>query len=135
MKLLTDGTLRINTSRPKPTVIRVDWLGRSEQRFPGEALNPFLAGLLSDAQASNAEIDMHFEGLDFFNSSTVTVLIHFLQQTSAARVRLTFRYLPTRRWQKLSFEALRVFEHVAHMVHVVPVSDASAGSSVNVPVT
>ena len=62
--------------------------------------------------------------LEFFNSSTVACLVHFLQRARDAKVQLAFTYLPTVRWQKLSFEALRVFEQIDHRVAVIPLTAA-----------
>lgn len=118
------GELVIDCHQPKPEIIRLDWKGRSAARRPEEALSPFLQSVLERAQNNHASIEMHFASLEFFNSSTVAVLVQFLHKARAAGVKLSFLYLPTVRWQKLSFEALRVFEQLDRMVQVIPLQAA-----------
>jgi hypothetical protein len=54
-------------------------------------------------------LELHFEELDYFNSSTITSLIQLIQEARAKGIPLTYVYDPALRWQKLSFDALRVF--------------------------
>lgn len=122
MQRLTDGELTIERQQINPEVIRLDWKGRSAFRRPDEVLNPFLAEVLEQARRTSAGIEMHFETLDYLNSSTVAVLVQFLHKARGDGIQLSFTYLPTIRWQKLSFEALRVFEQVDRLIRVVPVN-------------
>ena len=119
MKPLNDGQLTINCDDPAPGVIRLDWRGRSDARFPGEMLNPYLSQVLAQAHSSAAAVEMHFEALEFLNSSTISVVMHFLNSAREAHVPLSFTYQPKVHWQKLSFEALRVFEVLDKQVRVV----------------
>ena len=119
MNTLNDGGLTLHCHDPAPGVIRVQWLGRSDARFPGEALNPYLSQVLAQAHAAAAAVEMHFEDLEYLNSSTISVVMHFLATAREARVPLSFTYQPKVRWQKLSFEALRVFEHLDKQIRVV----------------
>jgi hypothetical protein len=118
------GDLTIERSGPMAQTIRLDWHGRSNARRPDEALNPFLGEVLEQARSSLAEIEMHFETLEYLNSSTVAVLVQFLHRARAGNVPLCFSYRSSVRWQKLSFEALRVFEQVDKRVRVVAVTEA-----------
>jgi hypothetical protein len=52
------------------------------------------------------------------------VLVQFLNRARGCGIPLFFTYRPSVRWQKLSFEALRVFEQVDRLVRVMPVSGA-----------
>ena len=124
MTQLNSGDLIIERSGPAAQTIRLDWKGRSNARRPDEVLNPFLAEVLEQARASLARIDMHFETLEYLNSSTVAVLVQFLHRARAGNVPLCFSYSSSVRWQKLSFEALRVFEQVDKHVRVVAVPEA-----------
>ena len=124
MQQFRNAELVIEWLHPRDQVERLDWKGRSAAKRPEEALNPFLATVLAKALESGGTVEMHFEQLDFFNSSTVAVLVQFLHKARAARVPLCFHYLPTVRWQKLSFEALRVFEQLDRMVQVIPLQTA-----------
>jgi hypothetical protein len=118
------GALQINRQRLQPNVIRLDWSGRSDARRPGELLQPYLATVLDEARESRCSVEMHFETLDFFNSSTVSVLVQFLQVARVHRIPLRYSYREEVRWQKLCFEALRVFEVLDDLVRVVPVDRA-----------
>ena len=122
MSPLSNEELTIERCQPGPEVIRLDWKGRSTARRPGDAIDPFLSEVLAEARRSSSAIEMHFETLEYLNSSTVAVLVQFLNRARASGVSLCFTYRPSVRWQKLSFEALRVFEQVDKLVRVVPVS-------------
>lgn len=124
MQAFQSGELVIDCHQPKPDVLRLDWKGRSAARRPEETLTPYLALVLDNAIEGRASVEMHFESLQFFNSSTVAVLVQFLHKARTARVALSFHYLPTVRWQKMSFEALRVFEQFDRMVQVIPLNAA-----------
>jgi hypothetical protein len=52
---------------------------------------------------------MHFENLDHFNSSTIAAVIRFIQEARVKAVKLVIVYNQQLKWQKLSFDALRVF--------------------------
>jgi hypothetical protein len=116
------GELVIECAQPRPELLRLDWKGRSHSARPGDALTPYLSELIDRAKSSQAALEMHFEALEFFNSSTVAVLVQMLQRARAAGVRLALTYQPSLRWQKLSFEALRVFEHFDRSVQIIPLA-------------
>lgn len=121
MNPYVSGSLKIDRQKPLPNVIRLDWFGRSDARRPNEVLQPYLATVLDEARESRCSVEMHFETMDFFNSSTVSVLVQFLQVARVHRIPLRYSYRPEVRWQKLCFEALRVFEVLDDLVRVVPV--------------
>jgi hypothetical protein len=54
-------------------------------------------------------IELHFEKLEHFNSSTITSIIQLIQDSRARGVKLVLVYDEALKWQKLSFDALRVF--------------------------
>lgn len=120
MNAYVSGTLKIERGRPAPNVIRLDWFGRSDARRPNEILQPYLATVLDEARDTRAAVEMHFEAMDFFNSSTVSVLVQFLQVARVHRIPLRYSYRAEVRWQKLCFEALRVFEALDELIKVVP---------------
>jgi hypothetical protein len=53
---------------------------------------------------------MHFERIEHFNSSTITALIRLIQTARKAGVKLVMVYDQNLKWQRLSFDALRVFD-------------------------
>lgn len=108
MRRFTSGNLTIDHVRATPTAWRIEWAGRSDERNPGEALRPWLTELLQAARLAHASLELRFERLDYFNSSTVSVLLDFVEQARRNAIPLRFVYSPLVRWQRLSFEALRV---------------------------
>lgn len=90
--------------------IRLVWKGRSGARNPSEVLMPYFRGVLEAAsQRGRVGVEMHFEALEHFNSSTVAALIHLIQDARGKQVPLVFVYDRNLKWQKLSFDAMRVF--------------------------
>ena len=90
--------------------IRLTWKGRSGARNPSEVLMPYFRNVLDTAsQRGRVGVEMHFEALEHFNSSTVAALIHLLQDARGKQVPLVFVYDRNLKWQKLSFDAMRVF--------------------------
>ncbi len=108
MSGLRSGALSIDVSRPRPGLLRVDWKGKCNA--PTGALTPFFDDLIREARAAQAEIEMRFEAVEHFDSSTVTALIQLVQRLRDEDVRLTLCYDPRLTWQRLSFDALRVFD-------------------------
>src|SRR4051794_11077148 len=110
MQSLSVGDLKINVDEiDEPRELRMRWEGKSNDRQPSKLLGPFFAEAVGLASASGAVLTMHFERLDHFNSSTITSIIQLIQECRGKKTRLAFVFDPTRKWQKLSFDALRVF--------------------------
>jgi hypothetical protein len=65
--------------------------------------------VLAVAGARNLPIELHFEQLEHFNSSTITSLIQLIQDSRARSIKLILVYDQALKWQRLSFDALRVF--------------------------
>ncbi len=124
MTPLASAELSIFPSQPSPHLLRLDWSGRSDFRRSDEVLAPFLNAALEEAKTTGAEIEMHFERVEFLNSSTIASLVQFLHRARAAGIGLYFTYRHNVRWQRLSFEALKVFEQLDRRIHVVPLAGA-----------
>ncbi len=107
---LSDGDLTIEVGSDDEKAIVCMWKGRSTQRSPGGVLNPYFEQLLTDAAAKELPLEMHFETLEHFNSSTISTLIRLIQNARAKNVPLVMIYDARLKWQRLSFEALRVFD-------------------------
>jgi hypothetical protein len=86
---------------------RVDFKGRSNGREPGRVLVPWFQDLLKRVSAQGGRLDVHFERLEHFNSSTISALIQVINGAQALKVPMTLSYDDTLRWQTLSFEALK----------------------------
>ena len=110
MENLAFGNLKIEVivvALPEST-IRLLWTGKSNDRTPGRTLDPFLSGVVEEAAQQNARVEAHFERLEHFNSSTITSIIGLVQKAQRKGVRLLILFDRTVKWQKLSFDALRV---------------------------
>ncbi len=107
---LDAGDLRIEpVPMPAPGVVRLLWKGRSTARNPGEVLGPYFQEILGEAQKNQSTVEMHFVALQHFNSSTVAAIIRLIQNARTRAVPLVFVYDEGVKWQKLSFDAMRVF--------------------------
>lgn len=90
-------------------VIVLDWHGKSVDRQPQRILEPFFARLLDTASEKALRIEMRFEHLLHFNSSTIGCLIQAFQDAGSRDLKLLVTYDEKLAWQRLSFDALRVF--------------------------
>jgi hypothetical protein len=110
MENLVAGDLRIDlvdVSSSGP--IQLMWRGKSNDRQPGKILSPYFRSVLAAAGERKVPVEMHFEQLDHFNSSTITSIIQAIQDARGNGVKLVIVYDQALKWQKLSFDALRVF--------------------------
>jgi hypothetical protein len=111
MENLIAGSLTIELVMPEPRgPIQMVWRGKSNDRAPSKTLTPYFATVLSAAAERGAPLELHFEQIDHFNSSTITSIIQLIQDARSSGVRLVLVYDKALKWQKLSFDALRVFE-------------------------
>lgn len=106
--LLTGDSMLV--VRESPGLLRLDWTGRSNARHPGWALEPLFNAVLAKARAEGLEVEVHFERLEFFNSSTISAAIQFIREARAQGTRLAFVFDGDQKWQALTFDALRTFE-------------------------
>lgn len=90
----TAGTLRVHLS------------GRSASREAGKTLAPLFDRVLADARAGSV-LALHFERLEYFNSSTIAGLVQFIRLADERGISLTIVYDGEQRWQAMSFDALR----------------------------
>jgi hypothetical protein len=93
--------------RSAPALLRIRLSGRSASRDAGAALAPLFAEALGAAGGEGRALELHFEGLEYFNSSTIAALVQFIRAAHQARVGLTVVYDARQRWQAMSFDALR----------------------------
>ena len=109
MESLQAGDLKIDIV-DADAAIRLHWLGMSNERQPEKILKPFFATVLDGAGKSNKAIELHFENIERFNSSTILCIIQLIQEARHKNIRLEVVYDPSRKWQRLSFDALRIFD-------------------------
>ena len=103
-----DLVIEVQAATP-PEPMRLVWRGKSNERNPAQLLGPFFAKAIEEATALGVAIEMRFEALDHFNSSTITSLIQLIQDCRRTGTHLVVVYDARVKWQRLSFEALRVF--------------------------
>ena len=108
VKRWTQGDLTLELAETAKE-LRLTWRGKSDDRYPGKILSPYFARVLARAEERGAGVEMHFERLDHFNSSTIATVIRFIQDARARAIKLVIVYNQALKWQKLSFDALRVF--------------------------
>jgi hypothetical protein len=109
MEDLNAGQLIIQASESHAAPLQLRLRGRSSDRHPEHVLGPYFASALQAASVHQVPLELHFEELDYFNSSTITALIQLIQEARNKGIKLVYVYNPQLRWQKLSFDALRVF--------------------------
>lgn len=105
---LDTGSLRIECHEDRGRFI-VSWCGRSTERQPAKVIAPFVSLVLRNARDRRAPVVMRFEGLEYCNSSTITSLVSTIRESIASSVQLELLYDDRIAWQKLNFDALRVF--------------------------
>jgi hypothetical protein len=104
------GDLLIDVDEDAPGIIRLDWRGKSNHRQPDTVLAPFFAEMTSKAVSGQKALEMHFEQLEFFNSSTITAIIQYVKELRDRKVKLTVSFDARHRWQKIFFDALCIFD-------------------------
>ncbi len=105
-----DLTIEVTVVDGPESVFKCWWKGKSNERNPPEILKPWFEKLLAAVGEKQGAIEMHFEKIEHFNSSTITALIRLIQICRKSNIKLAMVYDQTLKWQRLSFDALRVFE-------------------------
>jgi hypothetical protein len=110
MQSLIVGDLRIEALQDEgASAVQLLWKGKSNNRHPGEALAPYFRSVLATVASRRVPLELHFEKLEHFNSSTISSIILLIQESRSRSVKLVLVYDQGLKWQKLSFDALRVF--------------------------
>lgn len=86
---------------------QVIWTGRSTSRDPARLLLPWFQPLLEKAKAAHARVELHFEALEHFNSSTIAALIQLINEARTRTVAFVIHYDGSLRWQAASFQGLQ----------------------------
>jgi hypothetical protein len=90
--------------------LRLAWMGKSNSREPGRFLMPVLLEVLRRAGESGRRLVMDFTDIEYMNSSSFAPVAKLLGEAQRGQGTLTLEYSQDRRWQALSFAALRAFE-------------------------
>ena len=103
------GDLRIDVGGTTEG-LELIWRGSSNSRNPGEALRAYFKVALAEAATRRAKLDLHFEDLIHFNSTTVLVLLHLVDDAAAAGVPMNYFYDGGLRWQAHNFESIALLK-------------------------
>lgn len=120
------GDLTIDVVEPRADLIELYWSGASNHRDPATALRPFFNLLLAEATTRSARVELHFEKLTFFNSSTVAALIRFVQDAAKRSIKLGLFYDGSLRWQAHNFKTISLLHGTEHGVEVYGLSTNQA---------
>lgn len=90
--------------------VRVVWRGKSNSREPERFLGPILQGALAMAGGGARPVVLDFTGLEYMNSSTFSPLVKMLGDAGGGGHRVEVEFSQGRKWQALSFSALKAFE-------------------------
>jgi hypothetical protein len=93
-----------------PGELRLVWRGRSADREPGKFLLPLLGEAVEACRRSAERLCLDFSALEYMNSSTFTPIVKTIDEARRAGVDIALEYSQAKKWQALSFSALRTFE-------------------------
>jgi hypothetical protein len=109
VKRWTQGDLSLELA-DAPGELRLTWRGKSADREPSRFLVPVLTAALERAHHAKVPLVLDFRELEYMNSSTFTPVVKALDESRRLSVPIVLEYALARRWQALSFSALRTFE-------------------------
>ncbi|MBI3184754.1 MAG: hypothetical protein HYZ28_21670 [Myxococcales bacterium] len=91
-------------------VLEVRWRGTSMDREPGRFLMPLFKDMVDRCRGVQKKLVLDLARMDYMNSSTFAPIVKMLDEAVRAGVGVQLLYDSSRRWQVLSFSALKVFE-------------------------
>ncbi|HVI96924.1 MAG TPA: hypothetical protein VM753_23075 [Anaeromyxobacter sp.] len=112
-----EGALELEL-RVTPEELRLVWTGKSADREPGRFILPVLLDVIDRAKEAQKPLVLDFKDLEYMNSSTFTPIVKSLAESRKAAVAVVLEYALHRKWQALSFSALRTFETLDGRVQV-----------------
>ncbi len=117
VKRWDEGALTLEL-RVTAAELRLVWTGKSADREPGRFILPVLLDVIDRARAAGKPLVLDFKDLEYMNSSTFTPVVKSLAESRKAAVPVVLEYSLQRKWQALSFSALRTFETLDGRVQV-----------------
>ena len=100
----------------KDGAIIVHWEGKSTEESPDDFLNPIFKEIFSHEQTP---VIMNFTRLQYMNSRTITPLVCILEKIENSTGSVIFQYIASAKWQKLIFDALRLFETKDNRIQII----------------
>ncbi len=125
LKPIVIDELRIEERDEMPGKVELYFCGRSNARQPIDLLGPFFGQWLDRAAQKSARLVLRFEELEYMNSSTISAIIHLIQGAKVRKLALELTYAPAKKWQKLSFDALRVFQKQDDNLTLTPIVEGT----------
>lgn len=116
---MRQGELAVQIAGTKP--VRVVFQGKSNHRDPEAFLRPLFANIIKRVSEPDAVLEVHFEELEFFNSSTITAVIQFIKELRSRRVATRVSYDASHKWQKVFFDALGMLEKSDGLLQITAV--------------
>ena len=107
MDQTTLGELSAELDRSASGLLHVRLAGKSSSRDAGKVLAPLFDEILAAADVEQRAVVLHFERLEYFNSSTIAALIQFARAAQDRGVPLTVTYDGRQKWVTMSFDALK----------------------------
>lgn len=124
MQALVLGDLTIERDESPGPRIALHWKGASNSRDPQSGLGSFFQLALAEAAAGSKTLEMHFEALTHFNSSTIAAVLRFVEETKNRAVKLELFYDRSLRWQAHTFEAMKSLAKDDGLLRICPVGSA-----------
>jgi len=97
-------------AQERPGELRLVWRGRSADREPARFLLPVLGQAVEACRSGAGRLCLDFSALEYMNSSTFTPIVKTIDEARRAGVAIALEYSQAKKWQALSFSALRTFE-------------------------
>lgn len=92
----------------EPAWICLTWSGRAGDREPRSTLGHFLDAIVERATASGAALELRCQDLSSVNAATIGCIVEMIHRCHAAGLHVAVRYDKGSRWQRLTFEAMRM---------------------------
>ena len=73
------GDLTAELDRANAGTLKIHLSGRSSSREAGKTLAPLFDRVIAEASAESRVLALHFERLEYFNSSTIAALVQFIR--------------------------------------------------------
>lgn len=97
--------------------VTMEWIGKCDSKEMYDQLVRYFRGLLDQLQAK--PITIRFNGLESFNSSSISPIIGFLTQLNARGIATKVFYNAKNHFQNISFQALEVVVRTLKNVTIV----------------
>lgn len=116
-RALVAGELVIEAQSTEQS-LQLDWTGRSNARDPWSDVRAYFEDVAETLASDGRHLEMRFERIEYFNSSTITAVIRIMQLLQSKSIGLNIVYDPNLRWQKLSFDGLKIFEQSNKLLQI-----------------